>query len=357
MNSETDSAAIALVTGATGLLGSHIVERLRQRRVHVRALCRLRSDTRFLESVDAEIVRGDLADGDALRRACDGVDIVYHAAAKVGDWGRWSEFLSVSVDGTRNVVEAAADADVRRFLHVSSISAYGHVNDVGRILDEHDPLGVNLNRWSYYSRAKVEAERIVWAMHASGRLPVSVIRPSWLYGPRDRATMPRLMASIRNKKIKLIGSGNNRLNVVHAGNVAEACILAAQSDLAIGEAYNVCHDGTLTQKDYFNMIASALGEPEITRSVPYGIAYSAAFLLECFGHIFRTKNPPFVTRYTVWLMGRRCFFECQKIKDQLGWTSRVSYQEGIERAVQDHLLSNLNTASAPGRTSVVGPSR
>ncbi|RJP37025.1 MAG: NAD-dependent epimerase/dehydratase family protein [Phycisphaerales bacterium] len=334
----------ALITGATGLLGSHIAEQLRNRGVPVVALTRPDSDTSFLKEIGVRCAQGDLSDPASIARAMKGIDTVYHAAARVGDWGPWDEFVRFTIDGTRNVLDAARAAGVRRFVHVSSISAYGHVNEPGRVLDESAPLGRSVGRWSYYTRAKVEAERIVWQAHASGGLTVSVIRPSWLYGPRDRATLARLITAIRRRKAKLLGDGENRLNVVHAANVAEACILAACSERAAGQAYNVCHDGVLTQRRYFNAVAAALGEPQITASVPYGIAYRAAFLMECAGHLLRSRKPPLVTRYSVWLMGRRCFFECHKIKEQLGWSSSIGYEEGIPAAVED-CLSRMD---APG---------
>lgn len=328
---------IALVTGGTGLLGSHIAEQLVRRDYPVRALCRAGSDTAFLESIGVEIYPGDLNDVDAIRTAMGGVDAVYHAAARVGDWGPWEDFVKVTIDGTRNMLNAAEEAGVRRFLHISSISAYGHPNEKGLVLDETAPLGRQLYKWSYYSRAKVEAEKHVWAMHEKGRLPVTVIRPSWLYGPRDRATMPRIIDKIRRRKVKLVGDGTNRLNVAHAGNVAEAAIMAVESERSAGEAYNVCHDGVMTQGQYFNMVAKALGEPEVRSTVPYGVAYNAAFLMECFGHLFKTRNPPLVTRYAVWLMGRVCFFECKKVKEHLGWEPSVPYEEGVPTAVRDYL--------------------
>lgn len=326
-----------LVTGGTGLLGSHIVEQLRHKGLPVRVLCRPGSDTSFLLAVGAKVVEGDITNASSLRNACQGVDTVYHAAARVGDWGPWSEFVAISIDGTQHLLEAAAGAQVRRFIHISSISAYGHVNGRGLVLDEKAPLGVNLSRWSYYSRAKVAAERLVWQMHQAVKLPVTVIRPSWLYGPRDRASMARLCESIRKRKLKLIGNGKNRLNLVHAANVAEASILAAQSEKANGEAYNVCHDGSITQREYFNRIAAQLGEPEVTASIPYGLAKSLAFLFECFGHLTKSKRAPLVTRYALWLMGRQCFFECVKIKKHLGWQPTIGYEEGIAAAVEDYL--------------------
>lgn len=348
---ETKFDGLALVTGATGLLGSHIAEQLRRRGAAVRALCRSGADTRFLREIDVEVLTGDLTQPDALRRACAGAAAVYHAAARVGDWGPWEDFVQVTVEGTRRLLDASCAAGVRRFLHISSISVYGHVNEPGRVLDESAPLGVNLHKWSYYTRAKVAAEELVWDAHRHGRIEVTVIRPSWLYGPRDRATVGRLIESIRRGKLKIIGDGNNRLNVVHAGNVAEGALLAASSPRAVGEAYNCSHDGVLTQREYFNLVARTLGEPEVTARVPYALAYNAAFCMECFGHLFRTQRPPLVTRYAVWLMGRRCFFECTKIKEQLGWSPTVGYVEGIPAAVRDYLTAagkNASYSVSPG---------
>ena len=326
-----------LITGGTGLLGSHIVEQLRRRERPVRVLVRPGSDTRWLRTQDVELVEGDVTDTASLHRACAGVRCVYHAAARVGDWGPWAEFQAITIDGTRNIVEAAAGAGVERFIHISSISAYGHVNGNHLELDETAPLGQSLTRWSYYSKAKVAAEELVWQAHQSGRLRVTVIRPSWLYGPRDRATIGRMIRNIRAGKARLIGGGDNRLNLVYAGNVAEAAIQAADREIAVGEAYNCSNDGEITLRQYFNAVAEAIGAPPVTRTVPYGLAYRVAFLLECLGHLTARRTPPLVTRYSVWLMGRRSFFRTDKARQQLGWKSTVSYEEGIPLTVRWYL--------------------
>lgn len=341
-----NSSGVSLVTGATGLLGSHIAEQLHRRGRSIRAICRAGSDTTFLRTINTDIVTGDMTDPQAVERACQGIDTVYHAAARVGDWGPWREFVAASIEATQHLIDAASKHGVQRFLHISSVSVYGHVEGEGRIFDESAPLGANVHRWSYYTRAKVEAERLVWRAHNAGLISATIIRPSWLYGPRDRATLPRLIESMRSGTLKIIGDGTNRLNVVHAGNVAEAAILAADHDRAVGEAYNCSHDGVLTQRQYFDLIADALGVPHVTKSVSYPLAYNAAFVMECFGHLFRTRKAPLATRYAIWLMGRRCFFECQKLKDQLGWKSTVTYPEGVAAAVRDYQLHAHGSGSA-----------
>ena len=323
-----------LVTGGTGLLGSHIVEKLTDAGQPVRALVRPGSDTAFLESRGVELARGDVTDRDSLAKAFEGVTTVYHAAAQVGDWGKWENFVRVTIEGTRNMLDAASAAGVGRFLHVSSISAYGHPDGAGLVLDETAPLGVNLHKWSYYSRAKVEAETMAWQYHKEGKVPLTVVKPSWLYGERDRASMPRLIRAIRAGKAKLIGDGSNRLNLTYAGNEAEGCILAATNEKALGEAYNLSCDGEITQAGYINKVAEVLGCPPVKKKVPYRVAHSAAFLMELFGHMVGRKKPPLVTRYSVWLIGRRCFFSPEKARRQLGWQPTVGYDEGIERSVK-----------------------
>jgi nucleoside-diphosphate-sugar epimerase len=336
-----------LVTGATGLLGSHIVEQLRRRNRPVRALVRRGSDTTWVEKQGAELAFGDITDLPSLQRACDGVEVVYHSAARVGDWGRWRDFVRTSIDGTRNVLEASAQAKVRRFIHVSSISVYGHIDGEGMVFDETTPLGQKLHRWSYYSRAKIAAEELAWRYHSEHGLAVTVIRPSWLYGERDRATLGRLIDAMRASKGMLIGPGDNRLNVVYAGNVAEAAIAAADRDVAIGQAYNCSSDGVLTLSQYFNMVAEACGAPPVTRHVPYRLAWWAAFALECMGRLLRRSNPPLITRYAVWLMGRRCFFSPEKARRELDWQPTVPYEQGIPQTVRWYLEHQTAREGAP----------
>ncbi len=326
-----------LVTGATGFLGSYIAERLREAGRPVRVLVRGSSDTSFLDCLGVEKVKGDLTDPDSCRAACKGVEVVYHAAARVGDWGPWDEFQTHTIDATRNLAQTARAARVRRFDHISSISAYGHPNAKNLILDETAPLGVNVHRWSYYTRAKVEVETLLWEMHRKQNFPLTVIRPSWIYGPRDRTSIARVHHLLSSGTIKILGDGSNRLNTVYAGNIADACLLAADKDIALGQAYNISNDGVITQKDYLSRFAEAFGCPAPRRHVPYWLAYSFGFDCECIGRLLRLKKPPAVTRYGVWLMGRDVFFSVEKAKKQLGWNSRVSYAEGIQKTAQWYL--------------------
>lgn len=330
-----------LVTGASGLLGSHIVEQLRLRGQAVRALVRPGSDRSWLQTQGVEFVEGDITDPASLARACAGVEVVYHSAARVGDWGPWEEFERITIGGTRNVLVAAAAARVRRLVHISSISVFGYYTDDG-VIDETFPVGYRLYRWAYYSRSKMIAEQLARQAHERGELAVTVIRPAWIYGPRDRATVPRFYRMLTTGRAKILGRGDNRLNVVHAANVAEACIAAAALPQAAGEVFNCSNDGEITQQRYFDLWADACGAPRVVRHVPYRLAYNAGFLLECLGHLLGRKTPPFITRYAVWLMGRRSYFSADKARRVLNWRPTITYDVGIPLTVKwylDHLRS------------------
>jgi nucleoside-diphosphate-sugar epimerase len=320
------------VTGATGLLGSHIAEQLVQSGQPVRALVRPGSNTDFLRRLGVGIHLGRLEDADSLRSGMASAGVVFHAASKVGDWGEWYEFHRDVVEGTRNVLRAASQADVRRGVLVRSTSAYGHPPPGSAAITESQTLGQRLWLWDYYTRAKVLAERIAWEYASKTSLEITVIRPSWIYGPRDRTSIHRLAQAFASGWACLIGDGSNRINSVYAGNVAEACCLAADARHAAGEAYNVTSDGPITQAEYLNAFADALGLPRPRRRVPYRIAFATAFMLEAAYRTVGARRPPFITRYAVWLLGRDTLYDSRKAQLELGWQPRVGYAEGIRRA-------------------------
>lgn len=324
-----------LVTGATGLLGSHLVQRLRDQGRQVRALVRPGSDVRFLQAHQVELVRGDLTSTEDCHGATQGVDIVFHSAAKVGDWGDWAEFQVGCLDSTRQLAEASVESGVSRFIHISSTSAYGHPTEGGPPVAEDAPLGQNLWwAWDYYTRSKVECERLLWDLADTRSLPLTVIRPSWLYGERDRTTTSRLMGRIRSGGIPLIGRGTNPLSAIYAGEVARAAILASEHPASAGHAYNVTDLGSITQQGFFDLWAEAAGHPPTHKQIPYRSVFAAAFAFEAWGRLLRSTRPPAITRYATWLMGRNLAYSTQKIRDTLGWTPSITYKDSIDRTVR-----------------------
>jgi nucleoside-diphosphate-sugar epimerase len=331
MRSGTNGDTI-LVTGATGLLGSHLAERMVARGARVRALVRHASATQFLDDLGIEIVRGDLTDRAACEAALAGIARVFHCAAKVGDWGRWREFQTGCIDATRTLAHAALSAGIDRFIHISSTSAYGHPTEGQAPIDESAALGQSVWMLDYYTRSKVDCELVLWALAGAG-LPLTVIRPSWLFGERDRTTVPRLVREFRRGRVLKVGNGDNPLSAVYAGVVADAAILAADDPASRGEAYNVTSQGRITQREFLDMFADALKVPRVTRQIPYSLAFAGGFLLELQGRVLLSSRPPRVTRYGAWLLGRDLEYSTEKARTRLGWQPFIGYHESIERTL------------------------
>ena len=322
-------AKLNLITGATGQLGSHIAELLAERGERVRALVRPSSDTSFLKGRGVELVPGDLHDAESLKRAFDGADIVYHCAARVADWGAWSQFETETVTATRNVLDACRAAKVGRLLHVSSISVYGRPRR-GRLITEDTPLGRRFMWWDYYPRAKLFAENLVRQYDGAW----TIVRPSWIYGPRDRISMPRVVPVLRSGKAPIIGSGDNLLNIIFAGDVAAGAILAANHPGAVGQVYNLSSRGEVTQRKLVDTLCDALGLPRVTKRVPFVLAWQMAFWSELFAKLLMKKKPPRITRRVIYLIGRPPLFSIDKARTELGWEPRVPIEEGVKRTLE-----------------------
>jgi len=319
-----------LIIGARGQLGSHIAEQLCAAGVGVRGLIRPGKDNSFLRELNVEIVEGDLCDSDAMRRATDGVEVVYNCAARVSDWGAWPLFEQEARTGTRNLIDVCKAAGVFRLLHVSSISVYGHPKlRPGESITEETPLGQRFWMWDYYPRAKLLAEQIAREFPRT-----TVIRPCWIYGPRDQVAMKRLLPGLLQGKVPVIGRGDNLLNILYAGDVAAGAILAAQHPGATGQTYNLCSEGEITQRDLLNAMTDTLSLPRVRKRVPYFLALRFAFFKEALARLLRSSTPPTITRRAIYLVGRGTCFSSAKARSVLAWQPRTGIEEGVRKTFE-----------------------
>jgi nucleoside-diphosphate-sugar epimerase len=327
-----------VITGATGLLGSHIAQQLHERGERVRALVRPSSDTFFLKQLGVELALGDLNEPASLPAVLSGADVVYHCAARVGDWGPWRLFQRGIIEATANLLDACRTASVGRVLHVSSIIVYGHPRLRDGCFTEDEPLGQNLRLWDYYCRAKVRAEELCRQYQGD----LTIVRPSWIYGPRDRTSLPRFLKALNAGRVAMIGRGDNLLNIIYAGDVAEGAIRAANHPQAKGQSYHLSSEGEVTQSQFLDLMLEELGRPRIRGHVPYWFAYGGGFLSELIGRLIRMRRPPHLTRYAVSLVGRSTRFSIAKARDHLGWQPRVGIRDGIRRSFQWYYNDYLN---------------
>jgi nucleoside-diphosphate-sugar epimerase len=190
----------ALVTGATGLLGNHVVQRLQRDGWQVRALVRDATRADALSRAGITLATGDTLEPTSFARAARGCDVVFHAAAVITPRGGWEAFSRPNVDGTRNAIAAAAGAEAR-LVHVSSVAVYGAAEryergNGGGQTDEESPLAA-IPEDSFYARSKRASEQLVLEAHAAGRIWATAVRPSVIYGPHDRQFVPRIARMLR----------------------------------------------------------------------------------------------------------------------------------------------------------------
>ncbi|HET8945307.1 MAG TPA: NAD-dependent epimerase/dehydratase family protein [Dehalococcoidia bacterium] len=323
----------ALVTGASGFIGSHIAERLVARGDEVRALVRSSSDTRFLQGLGIELVQGDITDTQSLVQAIAGVDVVYHAAAMVTDWAPWSEFQRVTVDGTRNVLAAAAGGGVPRVLYVSTDGVYA-LSAFKGVVTEESPLEKRFGWLDYYRRSKLAGERIAARYGDEGKIKVTIVRPGLVFGERDRAMFPGIVTFLKSSSSAYLGSGDNPLPYVYVGDVADACILGATADAAIGRTYNVVSDEPVTQKQVYDTIADAAGLRRPRRHIPVRLIYGMAAGMEAWClFVRRRKVHPEITRFGVILLAFDFREDASRLRSELGWVPQVQMQEAVRRCV------------------------
>jgi nucleoside-diphosphate-sugar epimerase len=317
-----------LVTGAAGLLGSHVAELSLGRGDAVRILVRPSEDVSWLARAGAEVCWGDLADRASLEAAVRGIDRVLHCAARMGPWGPETEYETVNVRGVKTLVEAAMAAGVHRFVHVSSIDVHGLA--VAGPADETAPYS---REQDPYSRSKIAGERVVQELIKDKGAPAVIVRPGLIYGPRDTNSFGRFAALIERGKLPIIGSGNNQLPLIYVADVAQGILLASDADQAIGRAYLLVNDELVTQRAYFDAIAAELGVRPPGWHIPYRGALALGATAELVGHLARMKQPPPLMRFGLkQVAGGNCF-TITRARCELGFSPQVNLAEGVRRGI------------------------
>jgi nucleoside-diphosphate-sugar epimerase len=334
-----------LVTGAAGFLGSHVTDLVQSLGERTRVLVHPNDSVEHLELADIDVYRADIADAAALECALSGVDRVLHCAARIGPWGLAAEYERTNVRALETLVRAAMASGVKRVVHVSSVTVHG--NDLHGNGDESAPLREEPNP---YSRSKVAGERLLARMVQEEGAPVTVVRPGWIYGPRDHASFARLARQIERHKMMMVGSGENHLPLIYARDAARGVVLASQVDGAEGKCYVLVNDQPVTQRDFIAAIAEELGAPLPTRRIPYELALSIAAVAERLGRLARSRRPPPVMRYGMQLLGGENRFSIARARRELGFAPLVDLAEGVKRSVDWYRAADLLACATMVRT-------
>ncbi|MFH1043584.1 MAG: NAD-dependent epimerase/dehydratase family protein [Pseudomonadota bacterium] len=320
------TGACALVSGATGFLGSRLAATLAQQGYRVRALARSTSDLSRLSNLGIEIVVGDIGDPASLARATAGQRVVFHTAGKVTDWGQHAEFMTVNRDGTANVVAACQAAGVAHLVHVSSLTVLGLPRD-GRLIDEQSPYAVAPP--DSYTQSKIAAEQLVRAAHGQRGLTTTVIRPGVIWGAGDITIVPRIVTLMRRGRMPCLGRGDNLLALSHVDNLALGCKLAVENAAAAGQIYHVTDGEPITLRQALDAIADVYHVARPRSSMPVWAVQAAAALIELAACLRGRSQPPAITRFGVRMLASHCRYDIGKARRELSYAPRVSFAEGI----------------------------
>lgn len=324
----------ALITGASGLVGSHLVERLQSDGWRLRALVRDRARAGWLASRGVDLADGDTRDVESFVRAAQGMHYLFHCAAAITPRGGWEAYRAPNIDGTRHAVEAASRAGAR-LLHLSSVAVYGPDGRFalahGEGPQETRPL-LNVPDAAWYARSKRDSEQLVMDAHREGRAWATAVRPCVIYGPRDRQFVPRAAALLRLPLVPRIGAGNAVLAIVHARSVAEVAVRAVTSDIAGGRAYNVTNDAPLTVREFCEAAQEGLGRRARWLPVPGPLARGA---MAGIGAVLRALQVPgsaLLNGHSLDFLLRDNPFSSARARAELAWTSDVDPRAAVAEA-------------------------
>lgn len=336
-----------LVTGGTGFIGQHLVRRLLQEGRQVRVLCRSGSENKLPPELRtrAELFGGDLRDRESLMRAAQGAARVFHCAGHVLDWGTAEQFQGTNVEGTRWLLEASHAAGAKRFVHLSSIAAFG--TPAPRSFDDASPYGESAD---LYSRTKAEGEQVVFGFGVEHGLPVTVLRPAVVYGSGG-SWLEEPLKMIEQGKMFLLGGGTGTCHPCYIENLIDAMLLAAEHPKAVGRGYIVADDHPISFREYFNAVAQVAGRGPVKRSIPLALARLIATGCEVVAKSTRSESRPLLTHTAIAMVTTPSRMSMQRIKDELGWTPRYSFQAAVEELRQWYVRERVPRPPSPSPAS------
>lgn len=320
----------ALVTGAHGFIGSHLTERLLDEGWAVRALVspwgKLDHLGAVLERPKLELTRANLTQPESLSGVCEEVDIVFHAAAKVADWGAWEGFYRTNVSGTEYLLKEAERSKVKRVVLVSSIAVHPYTGF--RDADTRTlPKDGSINA---YAKSKGLAEEVV----ANAPLETVVARPGLMpFGTRDPNFL-RVVREVKRGTLPLVDGGTSVFNTAYVENLVRGLVLAGTVPAAAGRTYLIADEGAPTWRALFTELADLLGAPKPRLNLPGSVVEPLSGAVErLYAKVAPQTEPP-LTRYRARLMRQDVHFSIEDAKKELGYVPEVSWQEGLRRTLQ-----------------------
>lgn len=320
-----------LVTGGAGFLGGALCRALKSRGYEVRSF--QRSHSKALDEIGVQQVRGDLANAEDVRRACDGVQAVFHNAAKAGAWGSFDSYFNANVVGTRHVIAACREYGIPKLIYTStpSVAHNGRVPCEGGD-ESNTPYAPRFK--AHYPLTKQIAEKEVLAANS---MPLSTIalRPRLIWGPGDNHLLPNLVQRARQGRLRFIGGGDNHLDTTFVDNAVTAHLAAFDTvgpgSACAGQAYFISNGEPRPVREVVNALLQTVGEPAVTRSVPFTLAYAAGAVCEGLWTVLRREDDPPMTRFLAEQLSTPHWYDIGAARRDFGYTPQVAFDEGLRR--------------------------
>ncbi|HVH57943.1 MAG TPA: NAD-dependent epimerase/dehydratase family protein [Vicinamibacterales bacterium] len=310
-----------LVTGATGFTGQHLVRRLLAEGQNVRVVARSADRARTAFDARVEIEAGDVADREVIRRAVPGCRVIYHLAAAYREAGLPdSRYRDVHVDSTRLLLEAAKDEGIERFIHCSTVGVLGHISHPPA--DENTPYSPG----DVYQATKAEGERLALDLSARYGVPLTVARPTAIYGPGDLRLL-KLFRMIARRRFVMVGNGRIYYHMVHVDDLVDGLRLLAQRSEANGEVFILGGEGYRSLNELVALIAHVVGAPPPRWNVPAWPIQIAGSLCEKI--CAPLGVPPPIYRRRVDFFTKSRAFSIEKARRLLGYQPKIDLERGF----------------------------
>ncbi|GAA0329407.1 NAD(P)-dependent oxidoreductase [Bacillus carboniphilus] len=313
-----------LVTGATGFLGGHLVRYLSKKGYTVTGTGRNLQKGEWLKEEGISFVPGDLQQKDFCQELVRNHHYIIHCAALSEPWGDYQSFYTANVTVTENLLKSAREHGVKRFIHVSTPSIYFRYNDATNVKETAELPKRFAN---HYAHTKYIAEQKVKQYQEKG-LETIIIRPRGLFGPEDSTILPRLLTLNKTKGIPLFNNGKTLIDLTYVENVAHALELSLEKG-EVGQTYNISNGEPYSFKSLCDLLFTHLKINVQYKKLPYPVIFRVAYFLEAIYQLPFIKKEPFITRYSVSVLGNSQTLSIEKARKELGYEPLISIEEGI----------------------------
>lgn len=330
------------VTGATGFIGSHLVDELLKENHSITVYARKSSSLKFLPKDKINIAYGDIKDPNRLKEALVGFDVVYHNAALASDWAPKNEFYETNLGGTKNVLLAMRENKIKKLIFTSTIGVIGEEN-CSTAKNEASPYKPRINYFlsslfepdmNHYRMSKMLAEKETIEFAKKHAIALTVIRPTWVYGPREFHSGGYYICRAILDGMPLFPFGKtNRFHLIYVKDLVKAMAVVLKKDLTGINIFIIGNEYPPLAKEYIENYAKSLGA-KAPKSIPEGFFQPVGFILEALYKLLRKKNAPLLTRARVKMLYCNNIYDVSKAENELGFIAQTPLAQGIEDTVR-----------------------